>query len=183
MANHVALFQLGMDLASSSSTAQTEEHDHRAAPHEEQRKDFFIERNGVRFAGTHLLIDLYEAEKLDDVDLMERALRECVTAAGATLLHINLHHFEPNGGVSGVAVLSESHISVHSWPEVGYAAFDVFMCGAARPHEAVGVLQRHFQPGRVVVKEHMRGEEGNLWNDGSRKTCTTVGAPAIALIA
>jgi S-adenosylmethionine decarboxylase proenzyme len=46
---------------------------------------------------------------------------------GATLLHIHLHHFEPNGGVSGVAVLAESHISIHSWPKRGYAALDIFM--------------------------------------------------------
>ena len=54
--------------------------------------------------------------------------RECIRAAGATLLHIHLHHFTPNNGVSGVAVLAESHISVHTWPESGFAAFDVFMC-------------------------------------------------------
>jgi S-adenosylmethionine decarboxylase len=51
-----------------------------------------------------------------------------VDAAQATLLHIHVHHFQPNG-ISGVAVLAESHISIHTWPEVGYAAMDVFMCG------------------------------------------------------
>jgi len=67
----------------------------------------------------HLLIDLYRASRLSDIDHIERTLRECVEAAGATLLHIHLHHFEPNGGVSGVAVLAESHISIHTWPENG----------------------------------------------------------------
>ncbi len=80
-------------------------------------------------------------------------------AAGATLLHIHLHHFTPNGGVSGVAVLSESHISIHSWPEADYAALDVFMCGDAKPHLAINVLKEAFEADDVVVKEHLRGEE------------------------
>jgi S-adenosylmethionine decarboxylase proenzyme len=62
-----------------------------------------------------------------------------------------------NGGVSGVAVLSESHISVHTWPEKGFAAFDVFMCGAAEPQKAIAVLEAAFRPTRVVVGEHKRG--------------------------
>ena len=72
------------------------------------------------------------AERLDDIEHIEATLRRCVEAARATLLHIHLHHFQPNG-VSGVAVLAESHISIHTWPEAGYAALDVFMCGSADP--------------------------------------------------
>ena len=98
----------------------------------EERDDHFVVRNGVRCAGAHLIIDLYGAERLDDIDHIEAALRRAVNAASATLLHIHLHHFEPNGGVSGVAVLAESHISIHTWPENGYAALDVFMCGKAK---------------------------------------------------
>ena len=88
-------------------------------------------------AGTHIIIDLHEAEGLDNLELMEKSLRQCVDEAKATLLHIHLHHFEPNGGISGVAVLAESHISVHSWPEAGYAAFDVFMCGESNQNYAL----------------------------------------------
>ena len=138
-----ALFQLGMDLDRGSSTAQTEEKlSQRRSSREEERKDFFCERDGVRYAGTHLIIDLVRAERLDDLEHIEATLRRCVEVAGATLLHIHLHHFTPNGGVSGVAVLAESHISVHTWPESGFAAFDVFMCGDADPHKAVDVLKR-----------------------------------------
>ena len=123
----------------------------------EERKDYFIEREGMRFAGTHLIVDLWDAARLDDIDAIEAAFREAVTAAGATLLHIHLHHFTPNHGVSGVAVLAESHISIHTWPENGFAAFDVFMCGAADPHRAVDVLRQAFSPGRVEVQEYRRG--------------------------
>ena len=84
-------------------------------------------------------------------------MKRCVEIAGATLLHIHLHHFTPNGGVSGVAVLSESHISIHTWPERGYAALDVFMCGDSEPEKCIDVLKKYFQPGEVKVSELLRG--------------------------
>jgi len=124
---------------------------------DEDRKDHFITRNGLTFAGSHLIIDLWEAEGLDDRDRIEKALIDAVNAAGATLLHIHLHTFTEGGGISGVAVLAESHISVHTWPERGYAAFDVFMCGDADPKKALSVFKRAFKPGRMVVGEHKRG--------------------------
>jgi S-adenosylmethionine decarboxylase len=122
-----------------------------------EAKDHFITRNGLTFAGSHLIIDLWEAEGLDDRDRIEQALIDAVHAAGATLLHIHLHTFSEGGGISGVAVLAESHISVHTWPERGYAAFDVFMCGHAEPRKALSVLKRAFNPGRIVIGEPKRG--------------------------
>jgi S-adenosylmethionine decarboxylase len=117
----------------------------------------FITRDGVTFAGSHLIVDFWEAEGLDNKDRIEQAMRDAVDAAGATLLHIHLHTFMPSGGVSGVAVLAESHISVHTWPERGYAAFDVFMCGNAEPRKALAALEQAFAPKRVVVGMHKRG--------------------------
>jgi S-adenosylmethionine decarboxylase len=119
--------------------------------------DHFITRDGVTFAGSHLIVDFWEAEGLDNKDGIEQAMRDAVDAAGATLLHIHLHTFTPSGGVSGVAVLAESHISVHTWPERGYAAFDVFMCGNAEPRKALAALEQAFAPKRVVVGMHKRG--------------------------
>ena len=127
------------------------------AANEDQQKDHFITRNGLTFAGSHLIIDLWEADGLGDRDRIETALIDAVKEAGATLLHIHLHTFTDGGGISGVAVLAESHISVHTWPEKGYAAFDVFMCGDAQPRKAMDVFKRAFNPGRIVVGEHKRG--------------------------
>jgi S-adenosylmethionine decarboxylase len=170
MAYTDSLFQLGMDLTR-SSTAQKEDHGQTALAAHEDRKDYFIERDGVRCAGTHLIIDLFGARRLDDLKHIRETLKRCVEVAGATLLHIHLHHFTPNGGVSGVAVLAESHISIHSWPEAGYAALDVFMCGNAKPHATVEVLEAAFRPARTVVKEHLRAGtiEERSWTTAASK--------------
>jgi S-adenosylmethionine decarboxylase len=126
-------------------------------PASDRAQDFVVERDGVRFAGTHLIIDLWDARRLDDLGVAERALRDAAAAAGATLLHVHLHHFTQNGGISGVAVLAESHISIHTWPELGYAALDVFMCGDCDPNRALPVLRKAFAPGHIAVEEHRRG--------------------------
>lgn len=136
-----------MDLTSSAANASS------ALP----EKDYFVERDGKRYAGVHLLIDLYGATHLGDAAFIEATMRRCVDAAGATLLHIHLHRFEPDG-VSGVAVLAESHISVHTWPENRYAAFDVFMCGNTNPSVCVDIMREAFEAQRVAVQEVLRGE-------------------------
>ncbi len=123
----------------------------------EERADHLAIRNGVRCAGVHLIVDLHGAEGLDDIDLIDATLRRCVDAAQATLLHMHLHHFQPNG-VSGVAVLAESHISIHTWPDMSYAALDVFMCGKASPDACIPVLRKAFKAKRVEVSEILRGQ-------------------------
>ena len=132
--------------------------------------DFFKERNGVRFAGLHLLIDCYGCCDISSPELVEGCLRSAAKAAGATLLHIHLHHFTPDGGISGVAVLAESHISFHSWPEHDFAALDVFMCGGADPHKTVEVIENSFTPGDMKITELMRGRDVLEWNAGSKKS-------------
>jgi S-adenosylmethionine decarboxylase len=121
------------------------------------QSDHFIERDGLRYAGSHLIIDLWDAAGLDDIGVVELAIRRAIRAAGATLLHLHLHEFEPSGGVSGVAVLAESHLSIHTWPERGYAAVDVFMCGDAQPHQVVPVLKHAFKAERITISEQLRG--------------------------
>ena len=154
-----SLFQSGMDLGVRGTTRTEDDQSYdcvedTAGPVE--ALDHFIVRDGQRCAGVHLIIDVHGARRLDDREHIEEAMRRCVVAAGATLLHIHLHRFSPEG-VSGVAVLAESHISVHTWPENGYAAFDVFMCGDAKPEACVPILGEAFDAERVEVRELLRG--------------------------
>ena len=121
------------------------------------QNDYWINRDGLTFAGVHLIIDMWDAKHLDDEALIQKALKEAAVDAGATLLHVHTHKFEEGGGVSGVAVLAESHISVHTWPEREFAAFDIFMCGCANPLDGIDALKRAFTPGRINVVEHKRG--------------------------
>lgn len=121
------------------------------------QQDHFVSRHGMHFAGTHLILDLWDAHNLSDSDIVEAGLRQAAEEAGATLLNLDLHCFTPNGGITGVAILAESHISIHTWPERAYAAVDVFMCGDAEPYKAVEVLRDAFQPRRMTLSEHRRG--------------------------
>jgi S-adenosylmethionine decarboxylase len=121
------------------------------------QKDYFVEKDGVKFAGTHLLVDLWGASNLGDPDHIDRALREAAEAAGATILHGHFHHFSPNGGVSGVLVLAESHISIHTWPERDFAAIDIFMCGECNPYHAIPALKAAFKPESINLGEQRRG--------------------------
>ncbi|MEV7006574.1 adenosylmethionine decarboxylase [Streptosporangium sp. NPDC051022] len=111
-------------------------------------------------AGTHILVDLIGASRIDDPRHVEEVLRECTAAAGASLLYVYVHHFNRGEGVSGVAVLAESHISIHSWPEYRFAAIDLFMCGSAQPGKALPVLEAGFRPARMVTCGFERGMGG-----------------------
>ena len=122
------------------------------------RRDHFVVRDGRCFAGIHLIIDLWGATRLDEADHVRAALIEATAVAGATLLHVHVHRFTPSGGLSGVAVLAESHISIHTWPEHGYAAIDVFMCGQTEPHKSIDVLRRAFEAETIEVDELRRGK-------------------------
>jgi S-adenosylmethionine decarboxylase len=109
-----------------------------------------------RHAGTHILLEFWEAENLDDVCAVEGALTEAVKACGAQLLKVMVHKFSPKG-VCGVAVLCESHISIHTWPEYGYAALDIFTGGRVDAHAAIPTLRKAFAPKRAQMSEHKRG--------------------------
>ena len=151
-----ALAQLGMvsDFPSENQTR----YEAYPALEGEARTDYFVQRDGVTFAGMHLLVDLWGASNLDDAEVIDKALRAAAVKAGATILHSHFHTFSPNGGVSGVVVLAESHISIHTWPERRFAAVDIFMCGACDPHDAIPVLRAAFRPDRVDVDEQRRGQ-------------------------
>ena len=92
--------------------------------------------------GKHCILELYgcDSAKLDDEAFLRDTITTAAKRAGATLLNLITHRFEPQG-VTGLALLAESHISIHTWPESGYAAVDVFTCGDhTMPERACQVL-------------------------------------------
>ncbi|WP_170327615.1 adenosylmethionine decarboxylase [Ruegeria arenilitoris] len=111
--------------------------------------------------GIHLIADFFDASALYDPVPAEDALRRAAVAAKAHVLGVNTHDFGQRAGFTGVALLAESHISVHTWPEHGYAALDIFMCGDAKPQLSLDVLKSYFRPQRVNVQSIRRGLIGH----------------------
>jgi S-adenosylmethionine decarboxylase len=107
---------------------------------------------------THLLIELYGVDHatLDNVEALKAALLAAAAAARTTVLAVASHKFEPQGA-SVVVLVAESHLSIHTWPEVGYAAVDIFTCGAALPRDGVAPLVAALKPTRHEVSTVARG--------------------------
>ncbi len=116
----------------------------------------YVNKDKILFAGTHLLIDLWGATNLNSPKEIEQVLKNCAIECGATILHSHMHHFSPQG-VSGVVVLAESHISIHTWPERQYVALDIFMCGNCNPYNSIDILKSYFNPQSIQISENKRG--------------------------
>ena len=107
----------------------------------------------------HFIADFYgvDAARLSDPVLIENVLRNSALAAGATIVFSHFHAFGPGQGVTGVVLLAESHISIHTWPEFGFAAADIFMCGDAQPKLALDVIAYALAPKSSIVQTIARG--------------------------
>ena len=122
-----------------------------------QSDHFKKDHNGQSYAGDHTLIELWGAESLTDPAFIAASLRQAALAAGATIVHDQYHHVGEEQGVSGGAILAESHISIHTWPEREYAAIDIFMCGDCNPQDSVIVIEQQFRPASIQVNNIQRG--------------------------
>ena len=109
--------------------------------------------------GTHVLLELYDcpAALLRTPAISRRILLAAAAAMGATVIEARFHAFNPHG-VSGVVVIAESHLTVHTWPEHGYAAVDVFSCGDLDLTAGIDALCAGFEAGRTVERRVVRGE-------------------------
>lgn len=109
--------------------------------------------------GRHLLLELFDCDldAINNVETVKAALIEAAKRAQATIVDVVFHEFNPFG-VSGVVVIAESHLSIHTWPEYRYAAVDIFSCGdVLQPEIAANYLVEHFGAERTSVVEMQRG--------------------------
>ena len=109
--------------------------------------------------GRHLIVEMMGSpyHRLNNITFIDNVFREACTIGSLTLLRMQLHQFEPFG-VSGVAVLAESHISIHTWPEKSYAALDIFVCGKnANPELALKYIEEQMEATSLNVKTFDRG--------------------------
>lgn len=109
--------------------------------------------------GQHWLIEYYECEAslLSDPDFLERVMREAAEVMNATIVTSTFHHFSPLG-VSGVVVIQESHLTIHSWPEYEYAAVDIFTCGEIDMEAGVDFLKEKMKAGKMEIIKEKRGK-------------------------
>ncbi|CAH1001289.1 S-adenosylmethionine decarboxylase proenzyme [Neolewinella maritima] len=111
------------------------------------------------YLGLHVLLELYGCpeDRLRLPDDSERILLVAAAAMGATVIEARFHAFSPHG-VSGVVVIAESHLTVHTWPEHGYAAVDVFSCGDLDLSAGLEVLEQEYGASRVYAERVLRGK-------------------------
>ncbi|HLT57364.1 MAG TPA: adenosylmethionine decarboxylase [Limnochordales bacterium] len=114
--------------------------------------------------GRHILCEAYgcDPEVLNDRKVVEQIMVDAALMAGAEVREVAFHKFSPQG-VSGVVVISESHLAIHTWPELGYAAIDVFTCGdTVDPWEACNYLIKAFRANDVETQEVTRGDRAGV---------------------
>ena len=119
-----------------------------------------------QFLGTHIIAEFFGCSHLNDLPVIREALIGAANACGATILGTHFHTFEPQG-LTGYVLLAESHISVHTWPEYGYAAVDVYTCGLMQTEKAVEHLREILKADRVEASKIMRGDIKELPDMGS----------------
>jgi len=119
--------------------------------------------------GTHIIAEFFGCEELNNLKFVRDSLKEAALVCGATILHEKFHKFSPQG-LTGYLLLAESHISIHTWPEHGYAAIDVFTCGLMDAEKAVYFLAKQFKAQRVESRKIMRGERVTLEPDEAKTT-------------
>ena len=118
-------------------------------------EDHFIEEDDYVYAGKHLIVDIYGFDK--EYKKFKLLLAKASQLAGAKLLYAYTHEFD-GGGITGVAVLAESHMSFHTKLERDYIAFDIFMCGDTQPYKAINYIKKELKADDVKVKTIKRGK-------------------------
>ncbi|MEM7617277.1 MAG: adenosylmethionine decarboxylase [Pseudomonadota bacterium] len=114
-------------------------------------------KNNLYAPGTHIILDFFDAKYTNDMEYVEQSLRKVANICNATILNVKLHSFGKDSGITGVLLLAESHITIHTWPEINFIALDIFMCGKCDARLAIEPLKEMFSPKSTNIKEVNRG--------------------------
>jgi len=116
------------------------------------------EKNQHQYSGIHLIAEFWSGKIIDDSKKIEKILIEAVKKANNTPLEVVIHKFQPQG-ITGIVLLAESHIAIHTWPEFNYVALDIYTCGnKANPIKALDYLRKQFNPERCEIRKIKRGK-------------------------
>ena len=116
--------------------------------------------HSIKYCGRHLILDIWTevgSSALSDLEKIEEKFIAAAEYAGATVLNHQWHHFGPGNGITGIVMLAESHMSIHTWPEYGYASVDVYMCGDCDPKKTLQYMRELFNPISYSMNEITRG--------------------------
>ena len=131
----------------------------------------------MKALGRHILVEYYDCDPqvLDDLQHVERSMKEAAVRAGSTIVDSVFRRFAPHG-ISGMVVIAESHLAIHTWPEYRYAAVDLFTCGAnVDPWAAYELLRDAFRAGDAETRELPRGEFRVLGEGACHKPAGSLG--------
>ncbi len=115
------------------------------------------ENETKKYSGIHLIAEFWNGKIIEDPKRIKKILLEAVKRADNTPLEVVVHKFQPQG-ITGIVLLAESHIAIHTWPEFNYVALDIYTCGdKASPSMALEYLKKEFKPKKVKIKKIKRG--------------------------
>ncbi len=116
------------------------------------------EKNKEKYIGLHLIVEFWHGKNIEDPEKIKKVLIKAAEKANSLPLEVIAHKFSPHG-LTGVVLLAESHIALHSWPEINYLAIDIFTCGdKSMPYKAFNCLKNEFKPKKFKIKEVKRGK-------------------------
>ena len=113
--------------------------------------------------GKHLIVDMYGCsfKNLDDIEFIKEAMHAAIKEANMTILEFSYHKFQPQG-LTALILLAESHMSIHTHPELGYAAIDIFTCSdQSQPEKAISILKTFLKPEKTKTTHIKRGDFGS----------------------
>lgn len=115
----------------------------------------------TKYAGMHIIADFWHGRDIVNPKELKKILLQAALESQNTPLEVSIHTFSPQG-ITGVVLLAESHVAIHTWPEIGYVAIDIFTCGqGANAKKALEFLKKELHPQKIAVKAMQRGKMGS----------------------